>query len=134
MTAVPATGRPAALRATHSLATWQTTLFTSSRRHHGVALSPRAAFQAALHGRALLVDLRSADARQRDGELPAYLLAGDSEREGGRPAYRLSSRPAPAGTPAVIALDEHGDLPHGTPHVAGGFRAWRAAGMPTVTA
>jgi rhodanese-related sulfurtransferase len=101
-----------------SAAASQTTFFSSSRRRHGVALSPRAAFQSALHGRARLVDLRPAAARERDGELPAYLL---------------SPRPALGDDAAVIALDENGDLSHGTPHVAGGFRAWRAAGMPTVS-
>jgi rhodanese-related sulfurtransferase len=77
------------------------------------APSPRAAFQAALHGRASILDLRTGAERAREGELPAYLSAGgdDGHRE-------------------VIALAGDDGLTLGLPAIVGGFTGWLTAGMP----
>lgn len=78
-----------------------------------LAPSPRAAFQAALHGRASILDLRSGVERARDGDLPAYLSVGGDH-----------------GHHEVIALAGHDGLALGLPTIVGGFAGWRAAGMP----
>ncbi len=78
-----------------------------------VELSPRAAFQAALHGRVSILDLRTRDERSREGDLPAYLSRGTS-----------------TGHREVVALVGGDGLTLGLPVIDGGFAAWRAAGMP----
>lgn len=85
----------------------------SNRPDDCPTLSPRAAFQAAAHGRASILDLRSGSERTREGELPAYLSAGDAQ-----------------GHRRLIALVGADGLTLGLPAITGGFAAWRAAGMP----
>lgn len=77
------------------------------------ALSPRAAFQAALHGRAAILDLRTGSERATEGNLPAYLSGGGGGSEG-----------------EVVALVGRDGFTLGLPAIDGGFAAWRACGMP----
>jgi len=93
--------------------------------------SPRAAYQSALYGRAVIVDLRSDRRRDRDGHLPAELdvaVVGRLEL-GVWLRESLATR--------VLLLDEDGAraarLARGTTVAAveGGFAAWVAAGLPT---
>lgn len=93
--------------------------------------SPRAAYQSALYGRAVIVDLRSDRVRDRDGHLPADLevaIVGRLEL-GVWLRESLATR--------VLVLDEDGDraarLARGesVAAVEGGFAAWVAAGLPT---
>lgn len=96
------------------------------------SVSPRAAYQAALYGRATVVDLRSPRRRERDGHLPDELPVAVVDRlelgvwlreslasrvllvddDGGR-----AGRLAAAAGPRVAA-------------VVGGFTGWRGAGLP----
>ena len=104
----------------------------TSNRSPRAALSPRAAYQAALYGRAVVVDLRSAGRRERDGDLPDEITTAVVDRlELGRWLHEsLASR--------VLLLDHDGAragrLARGSdPRVAsveGGFAAWVAAGLP----
>jgi rhodanese-related sulfurtransferase len=97
------------------------------------SVSPRAAYQAALYGRAVLVDLRSRRARDRDGDLPDRLAVAVVDRLelGLWLRESLASR--------VLLLDDDGAragrlAAGGDPRVAaveGGFAGWRAAGLPT---
>jgi rhodanese-related sulfurtransferase len=106
-------------------------------------LSPRAAYQAFLHG-AELVDIRPAAQRAAEGEVPGALLVERNVLE-----WRLdptSSARLPEASDydlrvvvlcsegytsslAAAALQEIG-LRRAT-DVVGGFHAWRAAGLPT---
>lgn len=98
-------------------------------------VSPRAAFQQLIAGDAVLVDLRSVGQRLREGAIESWLpVVVWSEG----PAETLAEVVAP-GT-RVVLLGEPGHLlraslrAHGFGDlvtVAGGFAAWRAAGMPT---
>lgn len=76
-------------------------------------LTARVAFQAALHGRASILDLRRGRERAAQGELPAYLSSGGVE-----------------GHRRLIALVGDDGLNLGLPEISGGFAAWRQAGMP----
>lgn len=94
----------------------ETALFSGSRASDQLSalrLTPRAAFQAALHGRASILDLRTGDERRREGELPAYLSDGAGE-----------------GHQEVIALVGGDGLTLGLPTIDGGFAGWASAGMP----
>lgn len=96
------------------------------------AVSPRAAYQASLYGRAVLVDVRSAWVRARQGELPADLAAAVVGRD------ELTRWLRESLAARVHVLDggaSHGvDLAVGDARVStvdGGFAAWLAAGLPT---
>ena len=97
------------------------------------AVSPRAAYQAALYGRAVLVDLRAARRRDRDGELPAELEVAVVDR------LELGVWLRESLARRVILLDDDGAragrLARGSdPRVTsvdGGFAAWVAAGLST---
>lgn len=91
-------------------------LFSSDPSLPRRALSPRAAFQAALHGRLSILDLRTSRERAREGEVPGYL-----------------SQPRTDHHCPVVALAGADGATLGLPAIDGGFRAWRAAGMPVAT-
>ncbi|MCX4789838.1 MULTISPECIES: rhodanese-like domain-containing protein [unclassified Streptomyces] len=107
-----------------------------------VRVGPREAFAATADG-ALLVDIRYAELRERDGLIPGALVVERNELE-----WRLDplgSHRAPeavshdlqvvvvcnegyASSLAVASLRQLGL--HRTTDVIGGFQAWRAAGLP----
>lgn len=96
------------------------------------AVSPRAAYQAALYGRAVLVDLRTARRRDRDGDLPAEVASAVVDRLelGVWLRESLASR--------IFLVDDDGAragrLAGGSDarvtSVDGGFAGWLAAGLP----
>lgn len=109
-------------------------------------LSPKEAYEIA-EGGGLLVDIRYAALRERDGLIPGALVVERNELE-----WRLDplgSHRAPEATGhdlrvvvvcnegyasslAAVSLRQLG-LRHAT-DLTGGFQAWRAAGLPVVTA
>lgn len=106
-------------------------------------VGPREAHDAALAGEALLVDIRYAALRERDGLIPGALVVERNELE-----WRLDplgSHRAPEATShdlrivvicnegyasslAAASLHELGL--HRATDLAGGFQAWRAEGLP----
>ncbi|MEU1077911.1 MULTISPECIES: rhodanese-like domain-containing protein [unclassified Streptomyces] len=106
-------------------------------------VGPREAHDAALAGEALLVDIRYAALRERDGLVPGALVVERNELE-----WRLDplgSHRAPEATShdlrivvicnegyasslAAASLHELGL--HRATDLAGGFQAWRAEGLP----
>lgn len=133
--------------------TWQSELFASTRPvRSGVVprgvrprLSPRAAFQEALWGRATLVDIRPAAQRRAEGQLPASLTPLAIEhavlraRLDPRSAERL---PIASSELRVVVICQEGrasadaadalaslGVRHAT-DVIGGFTAWRSLGLP----
>ncbi|WP_341845782.1 rhodanese-like domain-containing protein [Streptomyces atriruber] len=109
-------------------------------------LSPKEAYEVA-EGGGLLVDIRYAALRERDGLIPGALVVERNELE-----WRLDpqgSHRSPEATGhdlrvvvvcnegyasslAAVSLRQLG-LRHAT-DLTGGFQAWRAAGLPVVTA
>jgi len=108
-------------------------------------MSARAAYQAALHGRAVIVDIRPAAQRAAEGEVHPALRPVVVERN--VLEWRLDPR-SPARLPwvddqsRVVVLCQEGyasslaaaslarlGLQHAT-DVVGGLAAWRAAGLP----
>lgn len=94
-------------------------------------VSPRAAYQAALYGRAVVVDLRSKASRERDGRLPAAIATAVVDRRELAPwlSESLATR--------VLLLDDDGEpvwrAGEGDARVTaidGGFRAWVSDGLP----
>lgn len=95
-------------------------------------VSPRAAYQAALYGRAVIVDLRSARSREGGGELPTELTVAVVDRLelGLWLRESLASR--------VLLLDDDGAragrlVATGEARLAvvdGGFAGWLSAGLP----
>lgn len=94
-------------------------------------VSPRAAYQAALYGRAVIVDLRSARSRERGGELPTELTVAVVDRLelGLWLRESLASR--------VLLLDDGARagrlVATGEARLAvvdGGFAGWLSAGLP----
>ncbi|MET7574625.1 rhodanese-like domain-containing protein [Streptomyces sp. NPDC005492] len=106
-------------------------------------IEARAAYDAAQAGEALLVDIRYAALRERDGLVPGALVVERNELE-----WRLDPRGshrAPEATGhdlrAVVICDEgyasslaaaslHRLGLHRATDLIGGFQAWRAAGLP----
>lgn len=125
---------PAAPRAD---ALWQVELFATALLAPTAdprAVSARRAYQDALYDRALLLDVRSAHERHRDGRLPADLPVIEVRPGVDLGALALLERvyvvggEAPSIEPADLAgLDR--DRPE-VLAVDGGFAAWRAAGLP----
>lgn len=108
-----------------------------------VRVSPRDAYEAGRAGDALLVDIRYAALRERDGLVPGALVVERNELE-----WRLDPRGshrAPEATShdlrivvicnegyaSSLAVDSLRRLGlHRATDLAGGFRAWRAEGLP----
>ncbi|MGW3190839.1 rhodanese-like domain-containing protein [Streptomyces ardesiacus] len=106
-------------------------------------IAPDAAYEAAEAGTALLVDIRYAALRERDGVIPGALVVERNELE-----WRLdpqSSHRLPEATDhdvrVVVVCDEgyasslaaeslHRLGLHRATDLIGGFQAWRAAGLP----
>lgn len=116
---------------------WQSDLFASRPRlplGHD-AVSARAAFQDALSGRALLLDLRDEANRQAQGRLPAHLAlvvrpGVDLAALSTHPVLHLLVDPDSIVEPAQFAAyDRNRPV---LLVVDGGFAAWRAAGLPVV--
>ncbi len=108
-------------------------------------IEPQAAYEAAHDGEALLVDIRYAALRDRDGLIPGALIVERNELE-----WRLDPRGshrAPeatdhdlrvvvicnegyASTLAAASLHQLGL--HRATDLVGGFQAWKTAGLPVV--
>ncbi|GGM08818.1 sulfurtransferase [Streptomyces fumigatiscleroticus] len=106
-------------------------------------IEPRDAYDAARTGEALLVDIRYAALRDRDGLIPGALVVERNELE-----WRLDPRgshrlPEATGhdlrvvvicnegyASSLAAASLHQLGLHRATDLAGGFRAWRAAGLP----
>jgi rhodanese-related sulfurtransferase len=100
-------------------------------------VSARAAFQEVLHGRAVLVDARPAALRAVEGDVAAALRPVALE-----PAAVVHAAPALVGARVVVLCHDGAASPEAVDvlvrlgvrratDVVGGFRAWRAAGLPT---
>ena len=110
-------------------------------------VGPRDAYEAARTGGALLVDIRYAALRERDGVIPGALVVERNELE-----WRLDPRGShclPEATShdlrVVVVCNEgyasslaaeslHRLGLHRATDLAGGFQAWREAGLPVVPA
>ncbi|MFD7701270.1 rhodanese-like domain-containing protein [Streptomyces caelestis] len=110
-------------------------------------VGPRDAYEAARAGGALLVDIRYAALRERDGLIPGALVVERNELE-----WRLDPRgshrlPEVTGHDlrVVVVCNEgyasslaaeslHRLGLHRATDLTGGFQAWRAAGLPVVPA
>jgi rhodanese-related sulfurtransferase len=106
-------------------------------------VEPREAYGAALAGDALLVDIRYAELRDRDGLIPGALVVERNELEwrlDPRGSHRLPEATGHdvrfvvvcnegyASSLAVASLRQLGL--HRATDLAGGFQAWRSAGLP----
>lgn len=108
-------------------------------------VDPSEAYEAARHGDALLVDIRYAALRDRDGLIPGALVIERNELE-----WRLDPRGshrAPEATDhdlrivvicnegyasSLAAASLHQLGLHRATDLVGGFQAWRGAGLPVV--
>ncbi len=113
---------------------WQTRLFTGGDAPCPAGdahLSPRAAYQQLLYGRAVLWDLRTAQQRERHGRIHPDLCPPAADRELPRrtdlPVIVLcqDGRAAPAAVETLRAAGREAI------DVAGGYAAWAALGLPT---
>ncbi|MEU1056333.1 rhodanese-like domain-containing protein [Streptomyces sp. NPDC005876] len=122
------------------------TLLEHVRRGY-IRIAPREAYEAARTGDALLVDIRYAALRERDGLIPGALVIERNELE-----WRLDPRgshrvPEATGhdVRAVVVCNEGyaSSLAAESLHrlglrratdLIGGFQAWRAAGLPVTAA
>jgi rhodanese-related sulfurtransferase len=159
---VTATATPAEATAAPS-ALWETRLFSGGRGweapvYDGVdeqladarsrlsRVSVRAAYQEALYGRAVIVDIRPAAQRAAEGEIAAHLAPLVVERN--VLEWRFDPRhearlPVAGFETRVIVLCQEGFTSslaadallrlgvRRATDVVGGFRAWREAGLPT---
>lgn len=112
-------------------------------RHELDRVEPKDAYDAAQAGEALLVDIRYAALRDRDGLIPGALVVERNELE-----WRLDpqgSHRAPEATShdlRIVVICNEGYASslaaaslrqlglHRATDLAGGFQAWRAAGLP----
>jgi rhodanese-related sulfurtransferase len=108
-------------------------------------LSPEQAAAAAERAEAVIVDIRSADQRTRDGEIPGAVVIPRNVLEwrcAPDSAWRDPRVCDPARVLAVLCDEgyqsslaaanlQHLGLAHAT-DVVGGFQAWRAAGLPVL--
>ena len=87
------------------------------------SLSPAQVWEAMARGEARLLDLRTGIERRRYGAPP-----------GAQPASLAAHAARPEGPPAVYmcqhAIRSKLTARNGAPEVAGGFAAWRRAGLP----
>lgn len=118
------------------------TLLERVREGLGVRVGPREAYDAAAAG-ALLVDIRYAALRERDGLIPGALVVERNELEwrldpqGSHRAAEATGHDLPvvvicnegyASSLAAASLQQLGL--HRATDLDGGFQAWRAAGLP----
>lgn len=110
-----------------------------------VRVGPREAYTAAQAGEALLVDIRYAALRERDGLIPGALVIERNELEW-RLDPRGSHRVPEAGShdlrvvvfcnegyaSSLAAESLHRLGLHRATDLTGGFQAWRGAGLPVV--
>jgi rhodanese-related sulfurtransferase len=105
----------------------------------------RVAPEAAAAGGALLVDIRSRDARDRDGVVPGALHVPRTVLEWRADPQGAWRNPELVAAGRVLLLCDHGyssifaaaqlaDLGYAAGDVVGGFEAWRAAGLPVTAA
>ncbi|WP_052466553.1 rhodanese-like domain-containing protein [Mobilicoccus massiliensis] len=118
-----------------------TSLFAGPRTTPADVTSPRAAYQDALYGRAVLVDLRPCAARRAGGGLGLGAVALDSDH--GDALIRVQRL---AETSPVVLVSTDGTLAARiaahlrslglawVDAVDGGFVAWQHAGLPVVAA
>ncbi|WP_329333994.1 rhodanese-like domain-containing protein [Streptomyces sp. NBC_00663] len=110
-------------------------------------IEPQEAYDAAQRGEALLVDIRYAALRDRDGVIPGALVVERNELE-----WRLDPRGshrAPEATShdlrvvvicnegyasSLAAASLHQLGLHRATDLVGGFQAWRASGLPVTSA
>ncbi|MEU5085997.1 rhodanese-like domain-containing protein [Streptomyces sp. NPDC021356] len=115
-------------------------------RRDYVRIEAREAYSAAQDGEALLVDIRYAALRERDGLVPGALVVERNELEwrlDPRGSHRLPEATGHdlrvvvicnegyASSLAAVSLHQLG-LRRAT-DLVGGFQAWRSAGLPVVT-
>lgn len=121
--------------------TWDLVLSDAPRTDDPAAgLSARAAYQQALFGRAVIVDLRTANVRAREGEVDPTLkpvLLRPSEL----PAWLAATAQrvvnvlllSADGTEAAVTAATLAQAEAATQVVRGGFSAWRQQGMPVAS-
>lgn len=119
---------------THPESHWQTALFAggATRPNDSGRLSPRAAYQQLLHRRAVLLDIRTPQQRDRHGRIHPDL----------HPVVAEHGPPTPQALPTIVLCQEgHASLVtvetlraagHEATDVDGGYAAWSALGLPTV--
>jgi rhodanese-related sulfurtransferase len=101
--------------------------------------------EAAAAGGALLVDIRSRDARERDGVVPGSLHVPRTVLEWRADPHGAWRNPELVAAERVLLLCDHGyssifaaaqlaELGYAAGDVVGGFEAWRAAGLPVAPA
>jgi rhodanese-related sulfurtransferase len=108
-------------------------------------IEPQEAYEAALAGDALLVDIRYAALRERDGLIPGALVVERNELEwrlDPRGSHRLPEATSHAlrvvvlcneGYASSLAVQSLHQLGlHRATDLVGGFQAWRVAGLPVV--
>lgn len=112
---------------------WDILLDQSSASPATTAVTARAAYQAAVHGRAVLVDVRATRHPDRPW-VPGGLVGSGVETAlahladgADRPVLLLDDDGAPGGTAAALAASDTRLVA-----VAGGVRAWRTDGLPLV--
>ncbi len=110
-------------------------------------IEPREAYEAAQAGEALLVDIRYAALRERDGLIPGALVVERNELEwrldpqGSHRAPEATSRDLRVvvicneGYASSLAVESLRRLGlHRATDLVGGFQAWRSAGLPVTSA
>ncbi|MFH9003474.1 rhodanese-like domain-containing protein [Streptomyces afghaniensis] len=108
-------------------------------------IEPQEAYEAAVAGDALLVDIRYAALRERDGLIPGALVVERNELEwrlDPQGSHRLPEATSHAlrvvvlcneGYASSLAVQSLHQLGlHRATDLIGGFQAWRAAGLPVV--
>ncbi|MFF5515220.1 rhodanese-like domain-containing protein [Streptomyces coeruleorubidus] len=108
-------------------------------------VEPQEAYEAARSGDALLVDIRYAALRERDGLIPGALVVERNELEwrlDPQGSHRLPEATSHAlrvvvicneGYASSLAVQSLHQLGlHRATDLVGGFQAWRAAGLPVV--
>ncbi|MDQ1015850.1 rhodanese-related sulfurtransferase [Streptomyces afghaniensis] len=108
-------------------------------------IEPQEAYEAALAGDALLVDIRYAALRERDGLIPGALVVERNELEwrlDPQGSHRLPEATSHAlrvvvicneGYASSLAVESLHQLGlHRATDLVGGFQAWRATGLPVV--
>lgn len=143
------TSTTATISATNTFAdttTLVTGLYAGGPSVQRAGVSPAGAFQDALYGRSLLIDVRPLGERLRTGHVDPQLF-GEVVELGDLPDPLTTAYQATLdhpGVPAHVLADDDATARRivarlawfGVPatHVEGGFPAWRAAGLPVAPA